>query len=135
MLVIEERCPPPTDLSAHEDWVRPPVSKIDIDARVALLRNRLKGRLRPMLDPAGVLTYQGSSVVLSTTQCEIAELLVAKFDRIVYRSEFFSLLAGPSVAPTRNSIDLQVMRLRRRVDEINLSIRTVWSRGYVLECA
>jgi DNA-binding response OmpR family regulator len=41
----------------------------------------------------------------------------------------------PDGAPGRNALDVHVLRLRRRVDPLGLVIRTVRSRGYLLETA
>jgi DNA-binding response OmpR family regulator len=39
----------------------------------------------------------------------------------------------PDGAPGRNALDVHVLRLRRRVAPLGLAIRTVRSRGYLLE--
>ena len=36
-------------------------------------------------------------------------------------------------APTRNALDVHVLRLRRRLAPLGLEIRTVRSRGYLLQ--
>ena len=41
----------------------------------------------------------------------------------------------PSGAPGRNALDVHVLRLRRRLVPLALAIRTVRSRGYLLESA
>ena len=37
--------------------------------------------------------------------------------------------------PTRNALDVHILRLRRRIAELGLEIRTVRSRGYLLQAA
>ena len=39
----------------------------------------------------------------------------------------------PEGAPGRNALDVHVLRLRRRLAEVRLAIRTARSRGYLLE--
>ena len=39
----------------------------------------------------------------------------------------------PAGAPGRNALDVHVLRLRRRLEPVGLAIRTVRSRGYLLE--
>jgi DNA-binding response OmpR family regulator len=39
----------------------------------------------------------------------------------------------PDGAPGRNALDVHVLRLRRRLVPVGLVIRTVRSRGYLLE--
>jgi DNA-binding winged helix-turn-helix (wHTH) protein len=41
----------------------------------------------------------------------------------------------PGSAPGRNVLDVHVLRLRRRLAPLGLAIRTVRSRGYMLERA
>ena len=41
--------------------------------------------------------------------------------------------AWPDGAPTRNALDVHVLRLRRRLAPLGLEIRTVRSRGYLLQ--
>ncbi len=40
---------------------------------------------------------------------------------------------GPSGVPTRNALDVHVLRLRRRIAPLGLEIRTVRSRGYLMQ--
>jgi DNA-binding response OmpR family regulator len=37
--------------------------------------------------------------------------------------------------PTRNALDVHMLRLRRRLEPLGLEVRTVRSRGYVLQPA
>jgi DNA-binding response OmpR family regulator len=37
--------------------------------------------------------------------------------------------------PTRNALDVHVLRLRRRIAPLGLEIRTVRARGYLLQAA
>lgn len=41
----------------------------------------------------------------------------------------------PGGTPRRNALDVHVLRLRRRIAPVGLAIRTVRSRGYLLEIA
>jgi DNA-binding response OmpR family regulator len=54
---------------------------------------------------------------------------------VVTRDELCAGLGTEERRSTRNSLDLQIMRLRRRIEPIELAIRTVWGQGYVLEQA
>jgi DNA-binding response OmpR family regulator len=37
--------------------------------------------------------------------------------------------------PSRNALDVRILRLRRRVADLGLAVRTVRHRGYLLEIA
>ncbi|QFZ24502.1 winged helix-turn-helix domain-containing protein [Saccharothrix syringae] len=128
LLVVEGGAQPPMCNDPHEDWVRAPISRRDLEARVAALQQRVHDRT-PVLDPTGMLRFGRASVTVSTTQAELMELFLARFGEVVYRAELEQRLARP----TRNSLDLHIMRLRRRLEPVNLSLRTAWGRGYLLE--
>ncbi|MFJ4011021.1 helix-turn-helix domain-containing protein [Streptomyces sp. NPDC090026] len=81
------------------------------------------------------MSYGSNSITISTTQAELMRLLIDRFGEVVYRTEFVECLAMRTPTLNRNSLDLHIMRLRRRLLPIDLSIRTVWGRGYLLENA
>ena len=60
--------------------------------------------------------------------------MLDRWGQVVGREELAD--AGwPAGAPGRNALDVHVLRLRRRLARVGLVIRTVRSRGYVLELA
>jgi len=87
----------------------------------------------PKLDSTGMLYFGAHSITISNTQTELMNLLIEQFEEVVYRHELERRLAERTPRPTRNSLDLHIMRLRRRLSSIDLVIRTAWGRGYVLE--
>jgi DNA-binding winged helix-turn-helix (wHTH) protein len=60
--------------------------------------------------------------------------LLERYGSVVSR-ETLTSAGWPGGAPGRNALDVHVLRLRRRLDPIGLAIRTVRSRGYLLEDA
>jgi two-component system OmpR family response regulator len=133
LLIIEGGATPPVCHDPYEDWVRAPISRPDLEARVATLRNRLADHALPALDPAGQLSFKDRSTTLSATQALLLEPFVERFGEVVGRSELRGILVENSATtPTRNSLDLHVMRLRRRVSELDLVLDTAWGRGYLL---
>ncbi|MCM6773174.1 winged helix-turn-helix domain-containing protein [Nocardia sp. CDC159] len=134
LLVVEGGVEPPVCDDPCEDWVRTPISHSDLEARVAALRHRAYGRQAPTVDAAGTVHFGRKTVGLSTIQAELMELLVESYRDVVYRSELTQRLAESSQGDaTRNSLDLHIMRLRKRLTPVQLVIRTVWGRGYRLE--
>jgi DNA-binding response OmpR family regulator len=53
----------------------------------------------------------------------------------VVSREVLSERTWPEGIRGRNALDVHMLRLRRRVAEVGLAIRTVRSRGYLLEVA
>jgi len=47
--------------------------------------------------------------------------------------ELMARRAWPTGAPTRNALDVHILRLRRRIAPLGLEVRTVRSRGYLLQ--
>ncbi|WP_277347772.1 MULTISPECIES: winged helix-turn-helix domain-containing protein [unclassified Streptomyces] len=135
LLVVEAGAQPPISNDPVEDWVRPPVSRDDLEARVKVLQNRFNSRRVPTIDSTGTLSFGRHSITISTTQTELMRLLIDRFGEVVYRIEFVQRLATRTPTLNRNSLDLHIMRLRRRLLPLDLSIRTVWGRGYMLESA
>ncbi|MEU0507383.1 winged helix-turn-helix domain-containing protein [Nocardia sp. NPDC005998] len=125
---------PPVCSDPNEDWVRAPISQFDLKARVAALRNRSSHTTRPVLDRAGLLFNAGLSVAISSSQAELVDLFIQRFGEIVYRHELEQRLADNRIArPTRNSLDLHIMRLRRRLIQVELLLNTAHRRGYLLQ--
>jgi DNA-binding winged helix-turn-helix (wHTH) protein len=135
LLVVEAGAQPPISNDPVEDWVRPPVSRDDLEARVKALQNRFNSCRVPTLDSTGTLSFGHHSITISTTQAEVMRLLIDRFREVVYRSEFVQCPAMRTPTLNRNSLDLHIMRLRRRLLPLDLSIRTLWGRGYMLENA
>ncbi|MFI6504849.1 helix-turn-helix domain-containing protein [Nonomuraea typhae] len=133
LLIVEGQASAPVCSDIYEDWVRAPVSKEDLHARIAALRARAEVFALPEIDPGGILRYHGSQVTLSPTETDLASELVAGFGCIVGRNELAECLPEGSQKSKRNALDLHIMRLRRRLGQAGLTIRNVWGRGYMLE--
>ena len=58
--------------------------------------------------------------------------LLDRFGAVVTRDTLADR-AWPRGVPTRNALDVHVLRLRRRIAPLGLEIRTVRSRGYLMQ--
>jgi DNA-binding response OmpR family regulator len=132
ILVLEANCEAPASEDILEDWVRAPISRRDLSARVEVLQRRYMGVCTPEIDECGELRYGVHSVNVSDTQAELARLLVCNFGEVVPREDLMEVLTRKSPGANRNALDLHIMRLRRRVSEADLGVTTVWGRGYRL---
>ena len=132
LLAVDEV--PPTLLDCLEDWVRLPASQVDIDARVAAVGQRSMAHTseRPVLDPDGVLRCGSDWVSLPPVEARLLESLLDRFGAVVSR-EALARSGWPAGAPGRNALDVHVLRLRRRIAPLGFMIKTVRSRGYLLE--
>ncbi len=127
-----------------EDWIRVPAQESEVRARVEALAVRSQAHMpkggngdtpaRPVLDDFGVLRVNGSWVALPPLEARLAEALLERLGAVTSR-ELLIRAGWPTAAPGRNALDVHVLRLRRRLQPVGLAIRTVRSRGYLMEPA
>lgn len=136
LLLLDDGVPAPDTADCLEDWIRLPASESDVRARVAALLARSRRHLRvvPELDAHGVLRFGSGWVSLPPVEARLADALVARFGAVVGR-DTLRRSVWPGSSPGRNVLDVHVLRLRRRLSPLGLAIRTVRSRGYMLERA
>jgi DNA-binding winged helix-turn-helix (wHTH) protein len=134
LLLVEDGAPPPLSSDELEDWIRVPAVDLDLRARVEGLRRRAEARVAPVpeLDDDGVLRLGGRWVSMPPVEARLTEALLDRYGAVVSR-EALAKAGWPTGAPGRNALDVHVLRLRRRLSPIELAIRTVRSRGYLLE--
>lgn len=134
LLLLEGGAAPPSAVDELEDWIRIPAEERDRDARIEQLRRRAAGRSSapPRLDADGVLRFGDRWVALPPVEARLISALVERYGAVVSR-DALARAGWPAGAPGRNALDVHVLRLRRRLGPLALAIRTVRSRGYVLE--
>jgi len=134
VLLVEPDAPAPEVLDCLEDWVRMPASEADIDARIRSVAERAENHLpvRPALDPDGVLRSGPDWVSLPPVEARLMAALLDRFGAVVSRDQL-ARAGWPKGAPGRNALDVHMLRVRRRIAPLGLVIKTVRSRGYLLE--
>ena len=133
LLLVGPDEPPPESADCLEDWIRLPADDRDVRARVASLARRAgETATTPELDEDGLLHFRGDWVSLSPVERGLASALVDRFGAVVSR-DALGRRAWPGGAPSRNALDVHVLRLRRRISPLALEVRTVRSRGYLLQ--
>jgi DNA-binding winged helix-turn-helix (wHTH) protein len=135
-LLLVERGAPPIPTDELEDWIRLPADDLDLRVRVEALRRRNGGDTGtvPALDDDGVLRMGDRWVSLPPVEARLTRALLERFGAVVSR-DALARSGWPTGSPGRNALDVHVLRLRRRVSPLRLAIRTVRSRGYLLERA
>src|SRR5437764_7809298 len=133
LLLVGDGLAPPEPIDVLEDWIRMPAAEHDLRVRVATLAARA-GRAAPLpgVDDDGLLRFRGSWVTLSPVERALAAALVERFGAVVGR-DTLTRRAWPGGTPTRNALDVHVLRLRRRIAPLDLEVRTVRARGYLLQ--
>jgi DNA-binding response OmpR family regulator len=134
LLLVEESASPPAVHDDLEDWIRVPADEVDLHARVETLDRRARERTAsmPELDENGVLRLGGGWVPLPPVEARLTSALLDRYGAVVSRDSL-GRAGWPDGPPGRNALDVHVLRLRRRLAPLGLAIRTVRSRGYLLE--
>lgn len=134
LLLVEQSTAPPLVVDELEDWIRVPAGDVDLHARLEALRRRVEARTDPApeLDDNGVLRVGDRWGSLPPVEARLVAALLDRYGAVVSR-EALARAGWPEGAPGRNALDVHVLRLRRRLAPLSLAIRTVRSRGYLLE--
>jgi Transcriptional regulatory protein, C terminal len=134
LLLLEDNAVPPQPADCLEDWIRVPATEIDVRSRCSALAARADQHVSasPTLDDDGVLRFGGIWVPLPPVEARLTDALLQRFGAVVSR-DGLARAGWPDGAPGRNALDVHVLRLRRRIQPLGLAIRTVRSRGYLLE--
>lgn len=136
LLLVSPGTDPPQSLDCVEDWVHVPCSESELAARLQTLRHRAfrHSESQPSIDEHGVLRFRGGWIALPPVEVRLFSALLARFGAVVSRPEIMK--AGWVESPgRRNALDVHMLRLRRRISPLGLQVRTVRSRGYLLEAS
>jgi hypothetical protein len=118
---------PPIPTTCLEDWIRIPGDERDLRARVTALEFRSLAHLGPpSVDDDGRLHYLGKTVALPADEADLARLLTSRFGELVPDDDFEDTF-GERTLRTR------MTDLRARLRELELSVRRIRRRGYILQ--
>lgn len=132
LLLVGESLAAPSSIDPLEDWIRLPAADGDLRARVATLQARGKAVTAPTVDADGLLRHRKRWVTLSPVERALVAAMVDRFGAVVGRDTLVRR-AWPGASPTRNALDVHMLRLRRRISSLGLEVRTVRARGYLLQ--
>lgn len=138
LLLLQPGADPPVCFDPLEDWVRVPAAPEDVRARAEslIVRFEARGPGDITLDSGGLLRFGESQTVLTPLQARLVGPLVAGQGTVVSRTELIDAGWGSDHnTASPNALEANLVRLRRRLKPLGLRIRTVRSRGYLLEKA
>lgn len=135
LVMVPEGVAPPLTSDVLEDWVRLPATDDDIRYRMRVLDDRTRSaqdRSNPEVDESGLLRMSGRWVSLPPVEHRLTLALLDRYRAVVSR-DALARAGWPDGIAGRNVLDVHIVRLRRRLTPLGLVIRTVRSRGYLLE--
>ncbi|HEX2700484.1 MAG TPA: helix-turn-helix domain-containing protein [Acidimicrobiales bacterium] len=132
LLLVSPDEPAPAGTGCDEDWVRLPTSDDDVRVRaVALAARASRHSHRPQVKGDGRITYRGRWVALSEGEEHLCRILADQLGEVVAPEAMVAVSAGQNLSS--GAIRLHIMRLRKRLQPLGLAVRTVRSRGYLME--
>jgi two-component system OmpR family response regulator len=128
------------DLGA-DDYLVKPFSLSEMQARVRALLRRGHGTASPVLsyrdlsfDPVTrVASTRGHALPLSTHELSVLEVLMRRFGRVVSKEQLVEQIYTYDQEVSHNAIEVYVHRLRKKLGDTGLVVRTLYGRGYVLD--
>jgi two-component system OmpR family response regulator len=128
------------DLGA-DDFLVKPFSLAEFDARVRALLRRQDNRGLPILqlgrlsiDLAGRRVLRDDQPLdLTAREFALLEVLASRHNRVTSREHVIEALCTWNDALTDNGLDIAVYRLRRKLADSGVQLRTVRGLGYLLE--
>lgn len=122
-----------------DDYVTKPFDLREIEARLRALLRRPKlkssssAEARIEVDEVNrTVTYCGRSIDLSLRELKLFNILFAKRDQVVTREDIISGYLDAAEDFRQNSLEVYIHRLRKKLNTLELGLKTIRGLGYVL---
>lgn len=130
-----------------DDYMAKPFTPLELSARISAVLRRLSRRSTNILNGVvefgpyrlvggkSALLKNGEPMTISSREMSVLKALASNPGRPISRAQLISRALGRNVAISERAIDVQIVRLRRLIEEDPANprwIKTVWGLGYML---
>ncbi len=124
-----------------DDYITKPFNLSELEARVRALIRRSQYGGQPQLqlgrlsfDQHGRQAYvDDKPFELSARESSILEILMLKTGRVVLKDQLLERVYGWDEEVSMNAIEVCMHRLRKKLEDIDIHIRTIRGLGYLIE--
>ena len=132
LLLVPGDVDPPIGGDAFEDWVRLPADPREVHARISTLQMRATARPLPRIDEHGCLHVDDRWIAIPPIEARILSVLIERFGTVVSTADL-AAEAWPDGLSSASQLRVRILRLRRRLESLELELDTVRGEGYVLQ--
>lgn len=126
-----------------DDYLTKPFELVELEARLRVLIRRVQAGVGSNVIEAGPLTLdlsgrqaqlRGEPLALTVKEFALLQALVMKLGQVSSKDYLIFKLTDFDQDMTINALDILMHRLRKKLDQSGVSIRTLRGFGYLLEC-